>query len=239
MQFAPGFQPAPKDILGKTLWQIEHFGNIPYTPNKKVSQDRYIFVQSLGYDRLPHDATLADKISYIVIGILRCIPGVSLVIEAPNLFETIKNRVLYEMDKEKAYVYDARFSGWSILQSVVYALGLGILITPVRVAAEFMRFNDGWKDEFDNPHLLSPSELQFASWDKYSIKKKDLLKFFPGEEDFCCHVIVRKHHLYPDLLYNTLYPDNCPRKKNPELIKKFKNLLETNEEFRKLFCRKT
>lgn len=235
--FHPEFVPPPKDRWEKMRWQVSHPELMP--KKEKVSSDRYIFIHSLKFEELPHDAPTEDKIAHVAVGILKHIPILSLAVEAPHLFETIRNRVIYEFDSEKKYVYDVRFSGWSIAQSIVYALGLGILITPFRIAAEFMRSEDKGKEPFSNPHLLDQSDLEWAIWDVRGSDTTTLASYFPENPQFCYQVLMRDHHLHPELLFNTLYPSQIDNKNDLPYIEKFKRLCETNPDFKQLLRRKS
>ena len=209
-------------------------------PKEKVSQERYIFIQSLKHEDLPHNPSTEQKVAYVVTGILRCIPIVSIAIEAPILYESIKNRVIYEFFNDKEYVYDVRFSSLSIIQSVIHALGLGILLVPFRLVADFLHSTDkGSMEPFSNPHLLNKSDWQWAIWDVRGTPAEKLFPYFPENKEFCYQILMRDHHLHPELLFNTLYPSSIDTEEDKALIEKFNRLVHTNKEFRELLYRKT
>lgn len=236
-------------------WGIDEVNTplvLPKPPKEKVSAGRFIIIDSLKYNPDRDGKTNID----IILGLARLIPVVSLFVEMPHLVEIIKKRIIYEIkkDEQDGYVFDMRFSTLSILSSLVHAVGLGILLIPIRISATIIgAFDSVDKDPFDNPHFLNKAQWHEAVEVMGRVHQIFFEPYFPeeGPHSKTAYLIARReHNFYPEMLFNTLYPDQeesmhpgiiAEGKEYREIknaISKVKKLRRDNLEFNQLFLSK-
>jgi len=174
--------------------------------------ERYIFSESFAFQ--------PKKKSQIGYELLKFIPVISLALEAKALMHCLKKRHTY--DKSDRYIFDVRFSYQSITMHVANALGLAILILPLRISATSMRNHDISKQKkCDNPHRLSDENLKICNMinSDPSIHFQGLLNICPEQEDFCHRMAYRDHIQHPEYLLPSLYDDPFEKKSDAEIKK--------------------
>lgn len=204
--------------------QLTHDSSNSMIPTNTISQERYLFTESLAFI-LPED----NKVEYIVKEIIRSLPVTSIFASGAKFIDCYEKRKFTEENIQKSYVFDVRFSVLSLVKHAVNALGLAILILPLRIIATCMREYDlahNWKCE--NPHFLHWSQIQICNMIYINQKThyEGLLELCPGEDDYAKRMAFRDHIQYPEYLYKSVYKD--PFEKTEDLKIK-KKLTETRK----------
>lgn len=207
----------------------------------KIGIDRYVFTECLAYE-IPKK----KKASYIFLEILRVIPLISTLLEAKKLKETLKKRNLYVENRDK-YIFDARFSYFAILKYTVNAIGLGLLILPLRLTAAYMKRQDQVHHRIcENPHRLDHFKMHTcitltAKADRHF---QGILSQCPGEDDFCRRMAFRDHVQHPEYVCKSLYEDPFEKPGDATVKEKLresqkKNLIEQRARIKQIVKRRT
>lgn len=156
-----------------------------------ITLQRHLFTEAFSYGLEPINPKKA------ISEMTHLIPIISLPNNSSKLIYSLKDRMEWEKSAIdlKRFSFDEEFSNYRLFKYVVHAIGLGILLVPVRIVATYMKSYDeknGRTCPYDspyhpclNPKYVPPPNIKkhatnqmfdFKHLEKYGIDPEQLRK---------------------------------------------------------------
>jgi len=171
----------------------------------KIAENKFLYIQAFAYKGF--DEKQKSKLTTVFHSVVDLIPIVS----SYRNYEKYKNmKCMHKKwaENKSTYMYDARFSQANQCKYLVNAIGLGLLLIPLKIMATALHGYDKKKGkEFNNPHFLNAAEIDKAkSLNQY--RESDYKKLTKGRQN---------DKEFKQIIHDEVFTDHT---KNPHRIKK-------------------